>query len=126
MPRFFRFAAVGVAGFVVDSAVLYAAAWSGAGWYAGRLVSYLAAATFTWAANRRLTFRTATPPSLREWGSFLAANAIGGALNFAVYAALVAMSPLVAIHPVIGVGCGALAGLLVNFAISSRVLVSRS
>ncbi|MGH8576331.1 MAG: GtrA family protein, partial [Gammaproteobacteria bacterium] len=48
--RFLRFGLVGTAGFVVDAAALTAAmAWLGLGPYGGRVVSYLAAATFTWA-----------------------------------------------------------------------------
>ena len=47
--QFARFAAVGVIGFVVDSAVLYLCLHvAGLGLYGGRVVSYLVAATTTW------------------------------------------------------------------------------
>ena len=54
LGQFLRFGLVGTAGFVVDAAALTAAmAWLGLGPYGGRVVSYLAAVTFTWAMNRR-------------------------------------------------------------------------
>ncbi len=54
--QFLRFAVIGTAAFVVDTAVLYCALWAGLGLYSGRAVSYLVAATFTWYGNRRITF----------------------------------------------------------------------
>jgi putative flippase GtrA len=120
--QFVRFAAVGVAGLVVDTAVLYGVLALGAGLYSGRLVSYFAAATATWALNRRFTFGAHHNDAgkLAQWAKFLAANALGGLVNYGVYAALVATSPLVATMPVIAVGAGSLAGLAVNFTLSRR------
>src|SRR6476469_6404288 len=54
-----RFGIVGVAGFVVDAAVLTAAIALGLGPWLGRVLSYLAAATATFALNRAWTFRGA-------------------------------------------------------------------
>src|SRR5580658_9422815 len=79
-----RFTSVGALGFVVDSSVLYAGLWVGLGLYAGRLLSYLAAASFTWMLNRRFTFRSSAPPSVREWSRFVAANGVGGLANLAI------------------------------------------
>ena len=56
LGQFLRFGLVGTAGFVVDAAALTAAMALGLGPYGGRVVSYLAAVTFTWAMNRRFTF----------------------------------------------------------------------
>lgn len=121
--RFLRFAAVGGAGFLVDAGTLYVAIAAGAGPYLGRVLSYLAAATATWAMNRRFTFGThRTPHPWKEWVRFLAANAVGGALNWSVYAALVASSTLVHANPVIGVAVGSIAGLIVNYALSHRLV----
>lgn len=126
--QFLRFAAVGVAGFVVDTAALYVAMHGfGAGPYLARLISYLAAATSTWALNRRYTFGgVADHRLLREWARFLAANAVGGSVNYGVYAGLIHWSDLVLAYPVIGVAAGSIAGLLVNFTLSRRfVFVAR-
>ena len=119
--QFLRFALVGCAGFVVDAGVLSVVLWIGADHYTGRIASYLAAATFTWALNRNYTFRAQRGTRLlSEWGRFLAANAVGGVINWAAYAILVSVSALVFAHPVIGVAAGSLAGLVVNFTLSRR------
>lgn len=118
------FTVVGAIGFVVDAASLYAAIHLlGAGLYGGRVISYLAAATTTWALNRRYTFsETRARSRLAEWARFLAANSVGGAVNYGTYALLVASIPLVASHPVLGVAAGSLAGLAVNFHLSRSLV----
>lgn len=119
--QFLRFGAVGTAGFLVDAAVLYAAMALGLGPYAGRAVSYAAAATFTWGANRLWTFRGAGADApAAQWGRFVLLNLVGFALNYGTYAALVAGVPWVAAHPVIGVAAGSVAGMFANFALSRR------
>ncbi len=126
--QFLRFALVGVAGFVVDAATLHAAIrFLGAGLYVGRVLSYLMAATATWALNRRYTFvDRGNSRLLHEWLKFLAANAVGGVVNYLTYAALVKASALVATWPVLGVGAGSIAGLVVNFTLSRRLVFSNS
>ena len=122
LGEFVRFGCVGTLGFVVDSTVLYAGLWAGLGLYLGRLVSYLASATFSWAVNRRFTFRSQLPPSVSEWLRFLAANSVGGMTNLAIYAALVARFAMIAAHPVIAVGIGAIAGMFINFTLSRQAV----
>ncbi len=119
--QFLRFALVGCAGFLVDAGALNVVLLLGADRYAGRVVSYLAAATFTWALNRNYTFRAERDTKrIREWARFLATNAVGGLINWTTYAVLVAVSPTVFAHPVLGVAAGSLAGLVVNFMLSRR------
>jgi putative flippase GtrA len=119
--QFLRFGVVGVVGFVVDTAVLYAGLALGLGLYGGRAVSYLAAATTTWACNRAWTFRDqGSAPAMRQWAVFLVVNLVGFAFNYGTYAVLVAGLPLVAAHPVLGVAAGALAGMVGNFVLSRR------
>jgi putative flippase GtrA len=120
--QFLQFTLVGTAGFVVDTAALYAAIyWLGTGPYFGRVFSYLFAATFTWISNRRYTFKDQRDPRLvGEWFRFLAGNAIGGLINYGVYAALLATLVSVSRWPVLGVAAGSLAGLITNFNLSRR------
>jgi len=128
--EFVRFAVVGTAGLFVDMAALFVELdLIGLGYIAGRGVSYLAAATFTWACNRWITF--ANPGSGRavtQWARFLVVNSAGGAVNFAVYVFVVAtltadrtlpadVGPYV---PYIGVALGSVSGLIVNFTLSKR------
>jgi putative flippase GtrA len=119
--QFLRFGVVGTGGFVVDAGLLYLALWAGLGLYAGRIASYVGAATFTYALNRAWTFRDAArAPAGRQWALFLAVNLIGFALNYGTYALLVAFVPVVAANPVLGVAAGSIAGLGGNFLASRR------
>ncbi|MGG5811198.1 GtrA family protein [Falsiroseomonas sp. CW058] len=119
--QFGRFGVVGTVGFLVDTAVLYAALALGLGLYSGRAVSYVAAATTTWGLNRAWTFRgQGDAPVMRQWALFLAVNLVGFACNYGTYAALVGGVTLAAQHPVIGVAAGALAGMVGNFLLSRR------
>jgi len=119
--QFFRFGVVGTIGFVVDTAVLYAGLALGLGLYGGRVLSYLAAATTTWALNRAWTFRgQGSGPALQQWAIFLLVCLVGFAFNYGTYALLVATVPLVAQHPVLGVAAGSLAGMIGNFLLSRR------
>ncbi len=122
--QFFRFGLVGVAGFAVDIAVLALCSDKlGLGLYAGRLVSFMAAVTTTWALNRTFTFRHEKSGSMpSEWAKFVVVNIGGGIVNYLVYAALVASQPYVAAHPWAGVATGSLAGMLVNFFTSKKMV----
>lgn len=122
--RLFLFGVAGVLGFVVDVGVLYLLApWLG--WYAARVLSFLAAATATWAFNRRFTFAVGRPASLwREYVSYVVAMLGGAAVNYAVY--------VLTLHTVqgpwaaaLGVALGSLCGMVVNY-LSARHLVFRS
>jgi putative flippase GtrA len=122
LTEMLRFGVVGVIGFVVDSTVLLAMLDIGLGPYGGRIVSYVAAASATFALNRAWTFRnrprSETP--VRQWALFLLLNLVGFACNYGTYVALVAGVPVVARNPVIGVAAGSLAGMVGNFLLSRR------
>jgi putative flippase GtrA len=126
LMEFLRFGVVGTIGFVVDTAALYAGLALGLGLYGGRAVSYLVAATTTWALNRLWTFHgRGNGPAHQQWALFLLVNLIGFAMNYGTYAALIALVPVVAAHPVLGVAAGAIAGMFGNFVLS-RQLVFRA
>jgi putative flippase GtrA len=119
--RFLRFAIVGTGGFVVDEVVLAAMTkLIHLGPYSGRAISFFCAVTFTWWGNRMLTFRdrAAREGLFAEWTKFLAANALGGAVNYGTYAALVAFAPKPLGIPFVALAAGAIAGLFFNFAMS--------
>ena len=120
--EFLRFGAVGTAGFVVDAGVLLAGLALGLGPWLGRVVSYLAAASTTYGLNRAWTFRhrRGSAAAGRQWALFLALNLVGFACNYGTYALLIALVPLVAAQPVLGVAAGSLAGLAANFTLSRR------
>ena len=125
--QFLRFSTIGVAGFAIDTTVLYLAMnLLGAGHYSGRALSFMVAVTSTWALNRRFTFHAQRSSNfLAEWAKFFTANTAGGLTNYCVYAALVAGSAVVANWPVLGVAAGSLAGLAINFNLSRWVVFAR-
>ncbi len=127
LPPFLRFAIVGALGFAVDVAVLaLAIEVLGLGPWVGRAISFAVTVTFTWAMNRQLTFSDrkahGAAGAAREWARFVAANAIGLCVNYAVYAALVAWGPQILAIPYVAAGCGSVAGLFFNYAASSRLV----
>jgi len=121
--QFGKFGAVGVIGLVVDTAVLYAGLALGLEFFAARIPSFFAAATATWALNRAFTFRgAADEPLHRQWAKFLAANAFGGVVNYAVSVGLEANFLMVETHPVLAVAAGSLSGMVFNFAASKHLV----
>ena len=119
--QLFAFGVVGVLGFLVDAGILYLARCLGIGLIVGRVVSYLTAATSTWALNRRFTFTSREDRGpLREWVLFMISQLAGAVFNLGLYGWLVTSSRLVAAQPVIGVAAGSLAGMLVNFFVAKK------
>ena len=122
MTRFLRFCVVGTLAFLVDAGVLTAlAAGAGLDPYAARVISFLAAATFTWWLNRRWTFEVKHRPTGAEWSAYVGLMVLGAAVNYGTYAAAITWWPLAREHLWIGVALGSIAGLGVNFASSSRL-----
>ena len=123
LVEFLRFGVVGTIGFMVDTAVLYAGLALGLGLYGGRALSYLVAASTTWALNRIWTFRgRGSGPAHRQWVLFLVVNLIGFAMNYGTYAALISWVPIASAYPVLGVAAGAIAGMAGNFVLSRRLV----
>ena len=123
--QFLRFSLVGGAGFLVDVGVLYAMRRAGLDLYSARVVSFLAAASFTWLGNRLFTFAPGRRRDARlggEWAAYIGAMAFGGLVNYGVYAALITWLPPFRAHPWLAVAGGTGAGLLINFVMARRIL----
>jgi putative flippase GtrA len=131
--QIFRFGIVGGIGFLVDAGLLHLMLKLGLGYYGGRLVSFLAAATMTWLLNRSFTFRreTATDGASSpthpagEWLAYLGLMVIGGAVNYGTYALAVAFSDPVRRYPVLGVALGSIAGMAINFWTAKTMVFER-
>ena len=108
------FAGVGAAGFFVDLGVLSLALFASAGPALARALSFSCAVTFTWYANRRLTFKSRDANWGREWVRFVIANSAGGALNLGVYSLTVWLMSS-AWAPYAGLVLGSFAGLTLNY-----------
>ena len=119
------FAISGVFGFVVDASIVQflVREW-GVNPYQARLVSFLCAATTTWAFNRKITFagKSGSASRRRQLIRYIIAMAGGFALNYGAYAICVASFPLVREWPAIGVAAGSIAGAMVNF-LSSKYFI---
>lgn len=114
--QFAQFAVAGVLGFLVDAGVLYAALWAGMGYFVGRIASFLCAVFATWQVNRNFTFAAGRSPSLiAEFLQYLAAMALGGLINYAVYSAVILLAPKEALTPLLAVAAGSAAAMSVNF-----------
>lgn len=122
------FAISGVVGFVVDAGIVQflVREWA-VNPYEARLVSFLCAATTTWAFNRKITFagKGAGGSRRRQLIRYIVAMAGGFALNYGAYAACVATLPIVREWPAIGVAAGSIAGAVVNF-LSSKYWIFRA
>ena len=122
VAQFLRFGTVGLGGFVIDTAIVYALRGT-LGLYGAGLMSYVVAASANWALNRAWTFRgRGEGPAHRQWARFLGVCLVGFVLNRGTYAALVTWVPLCASQPVFAVAAGSVAGMFVNFALSRRVV----
>ena len=128
--QFARFAMVGLAGLVVDTATVYALRGR-LGLYGAGFAAYGTGATTTWWFNRLWTFRAHTEQARarpggtrahRQWALFLLANSAGFVLNRGTYALLVTFVPVCAAQPVLATSAGAVAGMFVNFAMSRSVV----
>ena len=122
---FLRFGIVGASGVPVDAAVVYICRDS-LGIYAAGAVSYLVAATWTFALNRLWTFSAhAGGNVVRQWLAFLGANLSGLVLNRGAFFLLVTVSATCRAYPILAVAAGALAGMFANF-FATRRLVFRA
>ena len=92
--RFFRFAAVGAIGFLVDAALL-ATLHHGLGVdpFSARAVSIAAAAFCTWRLNRSLTFGASPSGQTAEGLRYAAVAGLTAGLNYLVYALALILWP---------------------------------
>ena len=120
--EFIRFGIVGSVGFIIDTATVYGLRGM-LGLYGAGLLAYLTAASGNWLFNRLWTFRGRnTAPVHHQWAMFMLTNLAGFVLNRGTYAVLVSCVAAAAEQPVIATAAGAVAGLLVNFNLSRRLV----
>lgn len=122
-----RFAVGGVLGFVVDAGIVHLLV-RGVGWnpYVARVLSFVVAASVTWGWNRSITFAHRRHHGAgAEWLRWVGVMAVGAALNYGIYALLVATVATVHVWPVLGVAAGSACAAVVNFAGARGVVFNK-
>jgi putative flippase GtrA len=127
---FFRFAAVGGAGYLVNAAALTLFTHTFHFEADPALAcAIFVAMCFTWVGNRYLTFGSRRAHGVRgiveEWLRFVGANLLGAVVNYGVALALVHYGPGWLSNLYVAQACGVLAGVVFNFTLS-RILVFRT
>lgn len=115
--RFLKFSGIGIVSFSIDVLAFQAAlSLAGMSPYTARVVSFVVATSAAWWLNRTFTFHDADNgrPDL-QWARFFAANLVGGAINYAVFAIMIATLLIAAAHPVLALAAGSLCGVFFNF-----------
>jgi putative flippase GtrA len=120
--KIIRFGIIGVLAFFVDWLVLKFFVDRHTYFPVARLLSFFAAVSVTFILNKYWTFRDAAPsPFLVQYVQFVAANSIGGAVNYAVSTSFYFFflgpgTPYIWLPVAVGSG----AGFVFNFIMSDR------
>src|SRR3990167_9608825 len=118
--QFCFFAIIGSIGFIIDSS-LFALLHFTLGYAASRFISIFTAMTFTWLANRTLTFQVLTKPTHTEWIKYFSINSFGALINFSVFLSLVHTSVFLKDNYIIPLAIATGVSMWFNFGLS-RIL----
>jgi putative flippase GtrA len=118
-----RFAVVGSAAFLVDSAILallvHAEGWNP---FAARLASMSVATLCAWCAHRYWTFPTGRIRSpLHQAFIYGIVQCIGLSINYGVFSALIFAGGFWRAYPVLAVAGGSLAAMAVSYVLSKTI-----
>ena len=92
------FAAIGLAGYVVDATITYLCAkYVGLSPELARPPGFIVATIVNFALNRSITFRHARSPLARSFVRYVLVASVGLVVNFAVYLACLALAPIAGI-----------------------------
>ena len=128
LPRLIGFCLVGGGGFIVHSGLVFLLTGPLAKPLAMNAIlawfpAFVMAVTFTWLLNRFLIFRGLGEHSASgEAVRYFIIESIGAAINFAVYASIVAAKVPVLSNPVLALACGASVAFAFNY-IVLRIVV---
>jgi putative flippase GtrA len=121
----FFFLVAGFLGFLVDASIVWILTeFIKVNAIIAQIPAFTLAVTTTWLFNRNITFfhYTRTKKLFKEWLHYVTANSLGAFINNGVYVLLVLKVNTMGKEPVLAVACGALTGLIFNFA-ASRTLI---
>ena len=117
-------AAVSLAGFGVDFAVLHAAMSFGLEPAWARVISLACAVHVTFLLNGAFVFRCLRWERrlVRRWGVYMATNAFGNLCNYWIFVTLVSLHHAILSRPVVALGLAAFSAWLINYA-AARLVV---
>jgi putative flippase GtrA len=92
---------------------------------AGRLLSFVIAATVTWKANRHFTFSASQENPGRQWIRYLITTAIGGAINIGVYRVWLMFSGHDNLQLFLAVVAGSAVALFFNFVLFKYIVFAQ-
>ena len=115
--RITRFAAVGMAGFAVDSLIFFMLMYVSDNLLLNRFVAFWIAACTTWLGNRHFTFKAQNQNPVWQWGKHMLSCHLSGLCNIAVFYVLV---PVTGIYLAFVVGI--LVGTVTNYLLSSLLV----
>ncbi len=124
LVQFVMFAMVGLIGFAIDTATVYALRARGRACMSPGSPPISRPPPAPGSSTGMWTFRhiVSTDSWHVQWRRFLAANLTGFVINRGVYALLVTFVDVAARQPVIAVFAGALAGMTLNFNLSRKMV----
>jgi putative flippase GtrA len=117
------FAITGLLAYAIDTIttkLLIAAGWSP---FIARLGGISIAMVAAWLLHRRFTFRMSSPPSLREFGAFIAVAWLASAVNYLVFSLLLVRWP--DIEPALAIALAAGIAMIVSYTGYARATFSR-
>lgn len=122
--QFISFCVVGAIGFLVDVGLLYLfSPWLG--WFAGRVASFVGAATATWILNRHITFSADISrqrySAWQQYWRYMVAMLGGAVANYLAYTTTLLLTD-VQWAPILGVAIGSLCGMAINFASAQKLV----
>ena len=122
ITQFLRFAVVGGAGFIVDTACVYALR-AEFGLYGAGMIAWVVAVTMNWLMNRLWTFRgQGGGPAHRQFLRYAAVNMVGFVLNRGAYALMVTFVAAAAAEPILATAAGAVSGMFANYFLSRAIV----
>ncbi len=118
--RFFVFVTIGGLGFVVEAVIiLLLTSKFDFATTVSRFFSFPCAVLVTWWFNRQWNFRS-QEGVMQEVGRYFASQGLGALTNLAAFAGCLYVFPSLSAWPILVLGFGAIAGLIVNFTLSNR------
>lgn len=117
-PRLIGFCCVGLGGFFVHAAmVLWLTKAAKLGPILAWFPAFLVAVLYTWVLNRLISFKGLGGQKNRatQAAGYAAVQSVGAAINFLIYAGLIALKWPYLSWPIIALACGSGAALIFNY-----------